>query len=199
VVFLAGIEQGYVPIGQASTPEQISEELRLLYVAVTRAERELHCSWSGQRTFGERVASRQPSQWLASIEVAISAMRAGAEPLDWRAALAQARAVVDSANENAGRSKPGSKGRTRSRIDDDADPLLAALKSWRRTTSQAAAVPAYVIFSDATLIEIAKRRPRNEQSLLKVSGVGQVKASRWGDAVLQIVRDQPAIVATTGA
>ena len=54
VVFVVGLERGLVPIAQADTPAARAEERRLLYVAVTRAEHELHCSWAERRTFGGR-------------------------------------------------------------------------------------------------------------------------------------------------
>jgi ATP-dependent DNA helicase RecQ len=50
-------------------------------------------------------------------------------------------------------------------------------------------VPAYVIFHDRTLREIAARRPATRTALLAVAGIGPVKASRYGDAVLAIVRE----------
>ncbi len=180
VVFLAGIEQGYVPMGQATSAEQREEELRLLYVAITRAERELHVSWATERTFGERKAARQPSPWLAAIDLAIESMRSGAEPADWRLALARTRSV---------RSTGPGVARARLAAPASDDPLLGALKAWRGSTAKAAKVPAYVIFNDATLSEIAAAKPRNEVSLLTVSGVGPVKVSRWGQTVLDIVAE----------
>lgn len=67
IVHLAGMEQGLVPISRAQTPAEIAEERRLLYVAITRAERELHCHWASQRAFGERTADRSPSPYLNNI------------------------------------------------------------------------------------------------------------------------------------
>ena len=67
IVHLAGLEQGFVPIGRAQTPNEVDEERRLLYVAVTRAERELHCHWASERTFGEKKVARSPSPYLKAI------------------------------------------------------------------------------------------------------------------------------------
>ncbi|MCY3632154.1 MAG: ATP-dependent helicase [bacterium] len=67
IVHLAGLEQGLVPISRARTSAEIAEEQRLLYVAITRAERELHCHWAAQRAFGDRSVARAPSPYLNSI------------------------------------------------------------------------------------------------------------------------------------
>ena len=61
----------------------------------------------------------------------------------------------------------------------------------RRLRAQLAAerrVPAYVVFSDATLIEMARRRPTSEAELLVVGGVGLTKLERYGDAFLAVLR-----------
>ncbi|HVC70397.1 MAG TPA: ATP-dependent helicase [Acidimicrobiales bacterium] len=69
-VALIGLEDGLVPISYADTPAARSEEHRLLYVAITRAEERLWCSWSGQRQAGDRVRASRPSPLLAAIEAA---------------------------------------------------------------------------------------------------------------------------------
>ena len=68
VVFVTGLEEGLVPIVHAKTPVAMEEERRLLYVALSRAQDELHCSWAASRTFGTRPSSRSPSPYLAPIE-----------------------------------------------------------------------------------------------------------------------------------
>ena len=75
IVHLAGLEQGLVPISRAQTPDEVAEERRLLYVAITRAERELHCHWAAERAFGERTADRAPSPYLSAILSAAGANR----------------------------------------------------------------------------------------------------------------------------
>ncbi|HEY4947510.1 MAG TPA: ATP-dependent helicase [Acidimicrobiales bacterium] len=63
-----GLEDGFVPIIYAASAEARDEERRLLYVALTRASRDLHCSWARSRTMGNgRTMERQPSPWLASV------------------------------------------------------------------------------------------------------------------------------------
>ena len=53
-------------------------------------------------------------------------------------------------------------------------------------------MPAYVVFADATLEAVAARRPRARGDLAGVTGIGPVKLERYGDALLQVVRDHGA-------
>jgi ATP-dependent DNA helicase RecQ len=89
----------------------------------------------------------------------------------------------------------GRSGRSRRRRDGDgpavdaADaPLFAALRAWRRERASEQHVPPYVIFHDATLADMARKRPKNSEDLKDVSGVGQSKLQRYGAAVLELVR-----------
>ncbi len=67
-VHVLGLEDGLVPIVYAESAEARAEERRLLYVALTRARSELHCSWARRRrTNSGRVVERQPSPWLAAV------------------------------------------------------------------------------------------------------------------------------------
>lgn len=180
VVFVVGFEQGLMPIGHATTPEARAEERRLLYVAVSRAERELHCSWAERRTFGAGTMGRSPSPWLGEIEDAIRALDLAADgPGEgWRSCVAEGRSQL--------RSKAG--GHRVPRAGERADPaVLEALRSWRATTARASGVPAFVVFHDTTLAAVAEARPRDRPSLLALPGMGPVKAERYGDALLAIV------------
>src|SRR5262249_60399116 len=60
-VFVAGVETGLVPIVHAEAPSQEAEELRFLYVALSRAERSLHVSWAQKRTVGRRTYRPTPA------------------------------------------------------------------------------------------------------------------------------------------
>ena len=66
--------------------------------------------------------------------------------------------------------------------------LFEALRAWRRDRAAEQHVPPYVIFHDATLADIARRRPKTSDELKGVSGVGQSKLTRYGAAVLELVR-----------
>jgi DNA helicase-2/ATP-dependent DNA helicase PcrA len=68
VVFVAGLEQGLVPIAHAATEAELAEERRLLYVALTRAGEALHLSHARHRMVAGRVVERRASPWLESID-----------------------------------------------------------------------------------------------------------------------------------
>jgi ATP-dependent DNA helicase RecQ len=72
-------------------------------------------------------------------------------------------------------------------VSERAQPLFDALKQLRTRLAQERRVPAYVVFSDATLTEIAERRPRSHAELLGVSGVGTAKLERYGDVFLEVI------------
>jgi ATP-dependent DNA helicase RecQ len=72
-------------------------------------------------------------------------------------------------------------------VPDEDEPLLAALKSKRRALADAAGVPAYVIFPDRTLAEMATRRPATLDAMRGITGVGAVKLERFGPEFLAVI------------
>ena len=80
---------------------------------------------------------------------------------------------------------------TRRRPADTGDPLFTELRALRRRIAEEEGVPPYIIFSDATLHDMVSQRPANGAALLKVRGVGHVKAERYGDAFLHVIRAAP--------
>ncbi len=66
--------------------------------------------------------------------------------------------------------------------------LLARLKALRRELADEKNVPAYIVFSDATLIDMCKKLPTTNDELLAVSGVGKVKLRQYGDRFLQVIK-----------
>ncbi|HJV36270.1 RQC domain-containing protein, partial [Geomonas sp.] len=70
------------------------------------------------------------------------------------------------------------------------DPLFQALRALRKQIADEQQVPPYVVFSDATLAGMASQKPRDKWELLRISGVGQQKLARYGDAFLRVIRAQ---------
>ncbi|MCC7487749.1 MAG: DNA helicase RecQ [Burkholderiales bacterium] len=81
-------------------------------------------------------------------------------------------------------------------LPGEAATLLDTLKAWRREEARAQGVPAYVILHDATLSEIARRRPGNVSALGTISGIGVRKLERYGPALLALVNPGDAAAST---
>ena len=79
-VIIVGLHAGLMPIASAQTPAAVDEERRLLYVALTRSEEELWCSWSERAGDSGPGGARGPSLWLAPIERAIAVLEKEAAP-----------------------------------------------------------------------------------------------------------------------
>ena len=75
----------------------------------------------------------------------------------------------------------------RVQVDDEDAPLLSALKAKRRALADAASVPAYVIFADRTLIEMAEKRPQTLDQMAGITGVGAKKLESFGLAFLAVI------------
>ncbi len=171
VVHVAGLEDGFVPVSHARTPEAEAEERRLLYVATTRARRVLRMSWAAQRTFpgAARLVTRSPSPYLEAVVATIRMVRDADAPAPPPAGIA---AVRERLERPAGSSA-----------------LLAALRSWRARAARAAAVPDSVVLADRTLAAVAEQRPRRRADLERLPGVGPVKLAAHGDALLALVAE----------
>ena len=64
---------------------------------------------------------------------------------------------------------------------------MTRLREWRRQEAAEQKLPAYCIFTDATLIALAEARPRTPADLIKVQGLGPAKAGKYGEPVLAIL------------
>ncbi len=182
-VWVCGLEDGFVPIGHATSPAALAEERRLLYVALTRASERLTCSWARERRFGERPVPRLPSPWLPAVAVAGDGTTSSpATPEEW-----QERIRVQRDRLRAGRA-----GTRPSRLPaawpTPEAHVLEALRAWRAAAARASLVPAHVVLHDTVVEAIASLRPSDEAALLAIPGMGPVKASRYGPALLRLVR-----------
>jgi ATP-dependent DNA helicase RecQ len=69
------------------------------------------------------------------------------------------------------------------------EALLTKLRELRRSFAQAGNVPAYIVFSDATLRDMCRKRPRTETAFLSVSGVGEAKLKKYGEAFMKLIAE----------
>ena len=75
------------------------------------------------------------------------------------------------------------------KIDAPAKGLIDQLKAVRMALAKAQHVPPYIICNDATLASMARIRPQTRQGMLSVSGMGEVKTAKYGDAFLKVIKD----------
>jgi len=189
-VFLVGLSEGLMPISFADTPEAVDEERRLLYVGITRARVHLALSWSTARTPGGR-ANRKPSRFLDGLRPHTARDAAG--PRQVRTARkkvagpAKCRVCGTLLGTGAER-KMGRCGDCPATYDE---VTFEALREWRRGTAAEAGIPAFVVFTDATLVAIAEDKPPTLNRLATLPGVGPSKLERYGEAVLAVLAAHP--------
>lgn len=185
-VLLPALEEGLLPVRQASTPEQLAEERRLLYVGLTRARLHLWLSWAARRAGPSgREQPRKPSRFLddlVPVDAGQVRPRAVAAGLGAGAASAWSRAGNGRAR---ARSRDGS---GNGQVDAALGSALGErLRAWRRDRAKQDEVPPYVIFNDRTLAALAERRPRSRGELLAIEGIGPTKLDRYGEELLRIL------------
>ena len=75
-------------------------------------------------------------------------------------------------------------------VSEEDAPLLSALKAKRRAFAEQIGGPAYIIFNDRTLIEMAEQRPRTLDDMARIGGVGAKKLDRYGTAFLEVINGE---------
>ena len=184
-VAVAGVREGMVPFALSQEEPALSEERRLLHVAVTRARQRLRISWPSSPARGRGVRSRFLTGLVPSEQAPASQVsRGGRGSVRSRTCFVCQGQLTDAAER-----------KLRRHADCEApydEELLAALKAWRLETANAASQPAFVIFTDATLQAIAEATPVDRSQLLRISGIGAVKADRFGEDVLRIIAERTA-------
>ena len=78
-------------------------------------------------------------------------------------------------------------------LDPATEALYERLRGKRKELAEAQGVPPYVIFHDRTLAAMAVHRPTGEEAFLQLSGVGQAKLERYGEAFMAIVREDEGV------
>lgn len=181
-VFLAGLTEGLLPFRYAidAGDEQIEEERRLFYVGITRARKHLALSWAPARQEGGR-ASRKRTRFLDGL-VAQSTLE---EPSAARVRKTKKCRVCREALTTPGEKVVGRHAECESPGNED---LFGQLRGWRARVAREEQVPAYIIFSDATLQAISEALPTTVDELYAISGIGQKKAELFGQDLLDIVR-----------
>ena len=167
-VFLPALEEGTLPIRQATEAAELGEERRLLYVGITRARRHLWLSWATRRigTSGKE-ARRSRSRFLDGL-VPPSTTRVTAPTGDW----------TGSRDGQAPRIRPDPSERS---------PLSNALRAWRTARAKQDEISAFIVFHDSTIEAIAAARPRSIAELRRVPGVGPMKLDRYGEEIIGVV------------
>ncbi len=182
-VYLAGMHEGSMPIVYADSPAQVEEEQRLLYVGVTRARDALHVSWAAARSPGGR-GQRGPSRFLDGLvpldqrPVAVAPARRGRRSGTVASCRVCTRPLTDPRERKLGRCVD-----CPSNYDE---ALYDALRAWRKQRAAVEKVPAYCVFTDATLTALAELRPVDLAGLVAVPGIGPVKVDKYGKEVLEL-------------
>ena len=186
-VFLVGLADGTMPISHALAhgpdSEAVEEERRLLYVGVTRARVHLALSWALARTPGGR-QGRRPSRFLNGVAPQSPSDAAPSRPRRAKGAAPRCRVCNGALNSPTAIMLR----RCESCPSDIDTELLAELKDWRLRISQEMKVPAFVVFTDNTLIAIAETLPADAAALVAIPGIGARKLEQYGSDVLALVK-----------
>jgi DNA helicase-2/ATP-dependent DNA helicase PcrA len=182
-VFVVGLSDGTLPTTYAKTPEALEEERRLLYVGVTRARQWLWLSYASARAPGGR--ARRPCRFLPQLDRGGERAGGGVSRKSDRRRVQVVSCRVCGATLLAGADRK--LGRCPTCPSDLDEELFERLREWRIRVASEQKVPAYVVFTDATLVALAERRPQRPEELLAVAGIGPRKLGQYGDAVLALI------------
>ena len=172
-VILAGVCEGLLPISLAEGQAAIEEERRLLYVGVTRAREHLIISYARARNAGGR-ASRKPSRFLDGL---------------WPTGHGSRDASRHQGRQSAKERSRQSAADFEANNDPRTIALFEELRAWRSQIAKERSRPAYTVFADATLRDIAVVKPTSLPQLSLIRGVGATKLQDYGGPVLALLRD----------
>jgi ATP-dependent DNA helicase UvrD/PcrA len=188
-VFLVGLTDGTLPISHAlahgAESEAVEEERRLLYVGITRARMHLALSWSLSRNPGGR-QTRKPSRFLNGLSPQTQSDSRPSRQRRNRGTTSHCRICNNQLTTPAAIMLR----RCETCAADIDDELLLQLKDWRLRTAKEMKVPAYVVFTDNTLIAIAELLPADDAALVAIPGIGARKLEQFGPDVLELVRSR---------
>ncbi|GAA4888722.1 ATP-dependent DNA helicase UvrD2 [Tessaracoccus lubricantis] len=175
-VAIVGVREGMIPFVLAQEEPALSEEKRLLYVGFTRARRDLRVSWSASR--GKATRSRFIADQTGGHAVA-------APPRRTTSVKSRTCRVCGNPLHSAAERKLSRHADCEVAYDED---LFEALRAWRKQVAEETRMPAFVVFTDATLQAIAEAAPTTPAQLLRLPGIGQSKLSKYGEGALGVVR-----------
>jgi DNA helicase-2/ATP-dependent DNA helicase PcrA len=175
-VAIVGVREGMIPFVLSQEEPALSEERRLLYVGFTRARRALRVSWSASR--GQATRSRFIADQVTGPTTV------GKPPAPRTSSRSRVCRVCGNRLESAAERKLSR--HQGCEVDYD-EELFERLRAWRKATADEAKVPAFVVFTDATLQAIAEAVPRDEAALLRLPGIGQAKVSKYGSFLLAVI------------
>lgn len=155
---------GLMPHRLASDRE---EERRVFHVGVTRGSKDVLVA-----------AGTPPSPFVAQLTVARDPDAEPEPPLR----PATAGPAPNAKTKKAKRPIPEASSLTEARLRE-------RLRSWRSERAKGDAVPAYVVFNDTTLVELARLRPLAEDDLLDITGIGPVKVEKYGSDVVDLIAE----------
>ena len=185
-VFLCGMQDGSMPITYAEGPAAIEEERRLLYVGLTRARTHLWVSWSLARNPGGQ-ARRKPSRFLTGLRPESATDRVAAGEGRSRRRSSKKAAVCKQCQRPLASSRERNRGYCADCPVPYDEELFELLRTWRKDQADAQSVPAFVVFSDATLEALAEVRPKDRAGLRGINGIGQTKLEKYADELLRII------------
>jgi DNA helicase II / ATP-dependent DNA helicase PcrA len=213
-VFLPRLENGELPFKRSRSPEAIAEERRLFYVGMTRAKSHLAITWTNdgkrraspfvtelqepgdkQAPIGNASRPKPPKADEITAEVGLEVVLSGGyngkiAVIDESGVIVEidggGQMVVDFGERLTAKGKTFPIGPPAEA--SNVDPLFDELKKWRLDRAKADAVPAYVVFHDSTLAEVARRRPQTPDELSTISGVGPAKLERYGSDLIERCR-----------
>ena len=203
VVFLVGCSEGLLPLSYADSEDGVDEERRLAYVGITRAARILEVSWGRSRAPGGK-ATRSLSRFFVHAPQG----SAGASVDGVNGGLGLDGSVVRGSSQvTHSRKRTGPKpcrvcgkglvtpsertiGRCQKCPGEPNEMIFESLRAWRKEKSFEKNVPAYIVFTDATLTAMAELMPRDFDELSAIPGVGPAKLTEFGAELLEIIHVQ---------
>ena len=200
VVFIVGCSDGLLPLSNADSPDEIEEERRLLYVGMTRAKSYLHLSWARARQPGGR-ENREFSKFLVTLRDSTGQIADGLDGDQSRGSVHRGSGRARTERKKRGpamcrtcgkglvTAPERSLGRCRTCPSTYDPDQFEQLKRWRLRQATEREVPAFVVFTDATVLAIVEQLPASLEQLAAIPGIGPAKLELYGPTLLELLGD----------